>query len=255
MEIIKAKDLQKGKDFTALIYAQPGTGKTTTAKYLKGKTLLIDIDGTANVLAGEDNIDIVRLKTKEPIDEMKHLLQDIHDNYLDQYDNFVFDNLSEFEQLWFGQRANESKTKTGKDMGTPQQGDYNQYTYYLHDMVSYINSWENINKVYTAWEGNREITSPSGQAFTQFVPDIREKSLDKIMGLMNVVAKLVISDETKKRGFLMQPTQAYYVKNQLDNRDFSLQKDLFDWGDIDVQAPSVPNESSEPSKTEVKSGE
>ncbi|WP_125567286.1 AAA family ATPase [Companilactobacillus insicii] len=252
MEIVKASDVSKGKDFSALIYAQPGSGKTTTAKYLSGKTLVIDVDRTTNVLAGLDNIDIVYLDTIHPALKTKELLKDIHDNYLDKYDNVFFDNLSEFEQSWFGEKANESKTKAGKDMGTPQQGDYNQYTYYLHDMIQYINSWKNINKIYTAWEGNREIISPEGQSFTQLIPDIREKSVNKIMGLMNVVARLVINDETKKRGYLLAPTPAYYVKNQIDNRSFALQGDLFKWGDTDVQTPRLSNEASGSSKTKAK---
>lgn len=252
MEIVKAADISKGKDFSALIYAQPGTGKTTTAKYLPGKTLVIDVDRTTNVLSGLPNIDIVYLDTIHPAIKTKQLLKDIHDNYLDKYDNIFFDNLSEFEQSWFGEKANESKTKSGKDMGTPQQGDYNQYTYYLHDMIQYINSWKNINKIYTAWEGGRDIVSPEGQSFTQLIPDIREKSVNKIMGLMNVVARLVINDETKNRGYLLSPTPAYYVKNQIDNRTFAMQADLFKWGETNVQTSQVSNEASQSGKTTAK---
>lgn len=252
MEVVNASQISKGKDFSVLIYAQPGTGKTTTAKYLSGKTLVIDVDRTTNVLAGEPNVDIVYLNTIHPALKTKELLKDIHDNYLDKYDNIFFDNLSEFEQSWFGEKANESKTKAGKDMGTPQQGDYNQYTYYLHDMIQYINSWKDINKIYTAWEGNREIISPEGQSFTQLIPDIREKSVNKIMGLMNVVARLVINDETKNRGYLLAPAPAYYVKNQIDNRTFALQGDLFKWGDSDVQTPRVSNKAGQSGTTEAK---
>ena len=63
IEIKSANELKRGHDFSALIYSAPGVGKTSTAKYLPGKTLVIDIDRTTNVLAGEENIDIVYLDT------------------------------------------------------------------------------------------------------------------------------------------------------------------------------------------------
>ncbi|MDT2668488.1 hypothetical protein [Enterococcus dongliensis] len=43
MEIIKATDIDRADNFSVLIYAPPGGGKTYTANYLKGKTLVIDI--------------------------------------------------------------------------------------------------------------------------------------------------------------------------------------------------------------------
>ncbi len=58
LEIKKATDIKRGQDFSALIYSAPGVGKTSTAKFLPGKTLVIDIDRTTNVLAGEPNIDV-----------------------------------------------------------------------------------------------------------------------------------------------------------------------------------------------------
>jgi hypothetical protein len=69
---------------------------------------------------------------------------------------------------------------------------------------------------------------------------------------MNVVARLVISDETKKRGYLLSPTPAYYVKNQIDDRTFAMQEDLFKWGDSNVQTPPVPDETGQPGKTTTK---
>ena len=59
MIIKSAKDISKAENFSALLYAPPGGGKTYTASFLKGKTLVIDIDRTTNVLAGNPNIDIV----------------------------------------------------------------------------------------------------------------------------------------------------------------------------------------------------
>ena len=236
IEIKSANELKRGHDFSALIYSAPGVGKTSTAKYLPGNTLVIDIDRTTNVLAGEENIDIVYLDTTQPFHSTKILLKEIHDNHLENYDNIFIDNLSEFENAWFGQKAKESKTKQGQDMGTPQMQDYNAYTYYILDMIRYINSWTGINKVYTAWEMQVPVTSSSGQTYNKFYPDVREKVLNGLLGLMNMVGRMVVSKETGNRGFLLEPSDDTYAKNQIDNRKFALQSELFEFGDTDVQA-------------------
>lgn len=236
IEIKSANELKRGHDFSALIYSAPGVGKTSTAKYLPGKTLVIDIDRTTNVLAGEENIDIVYLDTTQPFHSTKILLKEIHDHHLENYDNIFIDNLSEFENAWFGQKAKESKTKQGQDMGTPQMQDYNAYTYYILDMIRYINSWTGINKVYTAWEMQVPVTSSTGQTYNKFYPDVREKVLNGLLGLMNMVGRMVVSKETGNRGFLLEPSDDTYAKNQIDNRKFALQSELFEFGDTDVQA-------------------
>lgn len=230
MQITKAADVIRAQDFSILIFAQAGTGKTTTAKFLPGRTLVVDVDRTTNVLAGEENIDIVYLDTTQPFNAVKVLLKEIHDNHLDDYDNIFFDNLSEFENSWFGEKAKESKTKTGQEMGIPQMQDYNAYGYYMTDMIRYINSWKGVNKVFTAWETTRQIQTSGGQLYNQFIPDIREKILNNVLGLMNMVGRLVINDETGNRGFLLAPTDSVFAKNQLDERKSCAQQDLFKIG-------------------------
>lgn len=229
-EITNAQELERGADFSALIYSAPGIGKTSTAKYLKGKTLVIDIDRTTGVLAGEENIDIIYLDTTEPFLYTKYLLKHIEDNLLDKYDNIFIDNLSEFENAWFGQKAKESKTKKGEEMGVPQMNDYNAYTYYMLDMVRYIISWKGVNKVFTAWETQLPVESSTGQTYNKFYPDVREKVLNGLLGLMNLVGRMVISSKTGERGFLLKPSDDVFAKNQIDEREFAIQNELFEFG-------------------------
>lgn len=256
MEIKHASEIKRAQDFAVLIYAQPGTGKTSTLKYLPGKTLVIDIDRTTNVLAGEPNIDVVELDVRNPVEGSRTLLKDIHDNYLSQYDNLAIDNLSEFEQAWFGQKARDSMTNAGKDMGVPQMNDYNKFGFFLPDMIRWVNSWSGVNKVYTAWETTRQIETPGGQAYNQFIPQIREKIVTNVMGLMNLVGRMVISEKTGERGFILKPSNAIFAKNQLDNREFALQADLFTkiGGDAHVSTPPISEKSSEPSPKPTSQG-
>ena len=89
MKITKATELNNKKS-CYLIYANPGMGKTTAIKFIKGKTLLIDIDKSSIVLKGEKNIDIVLTFIKQEYNNVKdiklnnkNILTENNKNYLD----------------------------------------------------------------------------------------------------------------------------------------------------------------------------
>lgn len=227
MEIKKASELEKGSNFSALIYAPPGTGKTSTIKYLPGRTLIIDVDRTTNVLSGEENIDIVYADINDVEVGFAKMLEEIHDEHIKNYDNIVIDNLSELEQAWLGEKAKKSKTKDGRMMGIPEMGDYNKFSFYLPNLIRYVNSWPNVNKVYTAWETTREIKLPTGQLYDQAIPQIREKIITNVMGLVNMVGRLVINEETGNRGFILTPSNATFAKNQLSDAKFAKQEEIW----------------------------
>ncbi len=107
---------------------------------------------------------------------------------------------------------------------------------HLIDLISVFNNLPHTNIVYTAWENTRQIQMESGQLYNQFLPDIREKVVNHVMGIVPVVARLIRNPETGQRGFLLTENNGNFAKNQLDNREFALQEDLFQIGDIDVKA-------------------
>lgn len=47
------------------------------------------------------------------------------------------------------------------------------------------------NIIFTAWETTRTIIHDDGQQYTQFIPDIRDKIVNHIMGIVHVVGRLV----------------------------------------------------------------
>ena len=118
MEIVKATDVQNLKG-TYLIYGPPGRGKTTTIKYLPGKTLILDIDRTSKVLKGQENIDIVYINNEDTWNDWGKTLKDLTENYVGVYDNVVIDNVSELERCILSSLGAE-----GKNNGVPSQGDY-----------------------------------------------------------------------------------------------------------------------------------
>ena len=60
LQITNAADIKTTKG-TYLIYGPPGMGKTSSLKYLPGKTLVLDVDRTTKVLKGCKNIDIAEV--------------------------------------------------------------------------------------------------------------------------------------------------------------------------------------------------
>lgn len=62
-----AMSFRKDKDWKMILYAKAGQGKTTSIKYLKGKTLVLDLDNSFKVLEGvSDNIQQYRFDNGTP---------------------------------------------------------------------------------------------------------------------------------------------------------------------------------------------
>jgi len=216
--------MKRDTNFRMLFYAKPGTGKTSTVRYLKGKTLLLDIDQTSQVLSSLPGIGVVKMDPKTPAQELTDFYTYAKNN-LKEYDNIVIDNLTHYQKLWFIE-----KSKTTKS-GQPELKDYGIFDNHLLNMVTAFNSLE-INIVYTAWETTRQIQLQDGQTFNQFLPDIRDKIVNHVMGIIPVVGRLVKKHDTNIRGFLLSENNGTFCKNQLDNREFSLQEDIFKVGDV-----------------------
>lgn len=225
MEIIQSEDLKRDKNFRMLLYAKPGTGKTSTVRYLKGKTLLLDIDNTSQVLSGLPGISIVKINPEDPITGMGEFYG-YAKTHIKEFDNIVVDNLSHYQKLWLMKKGESTKS------GQPELQHYGIYDNHLLNMISTFNNLD-ANIIYTSWEATRQIQLESGQLFNQFLPDIREKVVNHVMGIVPVIARLVKNSETNVRGFLLSENNGTFVKNQLDNREFALQEDIFKVGDED----------------------
>ena len=231
MKIIKSEDMQRDKNFRMLLYAKPGTGKTTTMKYLNGKTLLLDIDNTSQVLSGLPGISVAKIDPESPIQSMTDFYAHSKTN-ITEFDNIVLDNLSHYQKLYLME-----KSKTTKS-GQPELKDYGLFDSHLLNMISTFNNLD-ANIVYTSWETTRQIQLESGQLFNQFLPDIREKVVNHVMGIIPVVARLIKNPETDQRGFLLSESNGTFCKNQLDNREFALQEEIFLVGDVNGSEDNV----------------
>lgn len=209
MKRIAAEDIERFSNWTAVIYSEPGKGKTSMIKTLKGNTVVFSIDGMYHVLSGLPNVDIIVMDPKKPNDELanfyRHLLKE-----LTHIDNIVIDNLSTFQKFWLNASAKDAKN------GTPEQRDYQIVDRVMLDFIASLKML-NKNVLVFAHEKKVEITRESGGVYTQFQPDVR--NLDAIMGIVPIVGRLVIykNQETKKdeRIIVLQPTQSTRAKDQL----------------------------------------
>ena len=218
MQIVKAKEIKVDK-ITAFIYGIPGIGKTTLLSMLPGKTLIIDIDRGTNVLAGADNVDVVR------VSEDIHELKEIYD-YLStgkaKYDNICLDSLSELERgmlAYYG--------RLGNNNGVPALDAYNRVDYRIVDWCRHFRELSG-NIVYTAWEMQKEITaSLTGEKYSQARPMLREKICENIMGLCDVVGRLTTSPKDNTRYIMLEGTPNVIAKDRLGKRKYCTYEEFF----------------------------
>ena len=222
MEIVNAADIQTNKA-TYLIYSAPGMGKTSTIKYFKGKTLVLDVDRTTRVLKGYENIDIVYVDNKNTWSAWESILIDLQDNYKGIYENIVVDNISELERCLLSDLGSK-----GKNKGVPSQADYQYLQFRIVNSLRYMKNL-GANLIWTAWETDDLYTDSSGQQYNRSYPQINKKIMNNVLGLCDVVGRLAINSDGE-RGFILSATNSIYAKNQLDDRKGCLQSELIHYG-------------------------
>lgn len=226
LQVINAKDIAPN-NATYLIYGPPGMGKTSTIKFLPGKTLVLDVDRTSRVLRGKENIDIVYVDNTDTWDFWGKLIIDLEKNYKGVYDNIVVDNISELERCLLSDLGSK-----GKNKGVPSQGDYQYMQFRIVNSLRYMKNL-GANLIWTAWESDDLYTDSSGQQYNRSYPQINRKIVNNVLGLCDVVGRLLINSEGE-RGFILSATNSTYAKNQIDDRKGCLQSELLKSGDIDV---------------------
>lgn len=209
MEVLNATDVERFHNWTVFIYSEPGKGKTSMVKSLKGRTVVFSVDGMYHVLSGLENVSILTMDPARPNAELgafyKYLLQNI-----DSIDNIVIDNLSTFQKFWLNAQGKVAKS------GMPEMKDYGIIDRVTLDFISSLKELKK-NVLIFAHEKKVEVTRENGGVYTQFQPDIR--SMDAVMGIIPVVGRLVIVNnrETQEyeRVIVLQPTQTTRAKDQL----------------------------------------
>jgi len=204
---------------TYLTYCPPGLGKTHTLNFLPGKTLVLDIDRTSHVLKGNPNIDIIYVDNQNTWEYWEGLLAHLK-TIKGQYYNIAIDNVSELERCLLSHLG-----FIGKNQGVPAQGDYQKMQFRVVNSFRWLKNMAD-RIVFTAWETSDLYTSSDGQQYNRSYPQINGKILNNVLGLCDVVGRLMIKEDGS-RGFVLEGTNSIYAKNQLDNRKGCKQEDIF----------------------------
>ena len=195
---------------SVLIYGVPGVGKTKSLGYLKGKTLILDIDVGTSVLAESDaDIEVVRFNSDLLVSECypanifakgTKFIEVINSlSQKNKYDNIALDSISELEKRMLTLYGKIDSGRGASKDGVPSQGDYQKVQFKLLDIVRLIRDIKS-NLILTAWEGLNEYSSSDGSKYNQSVPLINNKVRDNICGLMDIIANLVISEKEESKG-------------------------------------------------------
>lgn len=211
--------------FTCLLYAKPGDGKTTTIGKLPGKTVVLDIDKTSGVLRNSPNakgILIIDIDVDDIVNSMNEALTWLASNK-EKYDNIAIDNVSELQSCilsYYGM--------LGRNDGVPSQGDYQKFQFGLARIIRNLKTLQK-RILLTAWQELVDVTSPTGEQYTSFMPRIQKSARDNVCGLCDVVGHLEITS-TGERVIRLLSTKNVYAKNQHDDRKACRQEDLFSTG-------------------------
>ena len=184
MQILKTKDLA-ADNLTCLIYGIPGMGKTTLLGMLPGKTLIIDIDKGTQVLRNCENVDVVRVS--ENLHEIPEILQELQTKCI--YQNVALDSLSELERVLLAYYG-----RQGRNDGVPALQDYGRVNMKLADLCRQFRALP-CNIFFTAWEEQGAIIDSTGEKYTQARPLLRDKIVNNICGLCDIVGQIYKKDD------------------------------------------------------------
>lgn len=199
-----------------VIYADPGSGKTTMATTLPvGETLIINLEagigpvlGTGHIMFNLHEAEGVGL---EKIDKLyQYLLTQKH-----PFKYVVVDNISELEQWIILTLTNERKKEFTE---VKEYGDaackMREFLTLFRDLI-----FKGITVVFNAWEYPIEIKNSNGEILTKTFPKISKKIAPEICGKVDIVGHLEVHEKTGQRWVRLGPSAQYITKNQFKGLD------------------------------------
>ena len=206
MNIVKASELSQ-TNITALIYGTPGMGKTSLLGKLNGRTLIIDVDKGSSVLNGSENVDVLFLS--EDFSEIPELLKELSKN--NPYKNICIDSISELERAIIARLASKNEN------GIPALKDYGRVNNSVLNLCRQLRAFQS-NIFITAWEKYTDVIAPSGEKYSRIEPLIRDKNLENICGLCDLIGRLFIDKDNEKRMVWLQAKPNIIAKDRIFKR-------------------------------------
>ena len=159
------------------------------------------------VLTGCENVDVLRLS--DDFREVPELVKQLTASC--PYDNVCLDSLSELE------RAILTRLASGNNNGIPSQQDYGKVN---HSMMNICRQLRNIkaNIFFTAWEQYTEVIAPSGEKYSRIEPMIRDKNMNNVVGLCDIVGRLYVDRESEERRVWLDARPSVIAKDRIYKR-------------------------------------
>ena len=226
MPAINTDKLSRYSDWRILVYGQQGFGKTSAGKNLKGKTYLLGFSNSFKVLAGHFDAGL-KIDARKPAEDLELWANQFKPA---EYDNLIIDDLTNFANIWLQERGRESKNGI-----TNEIQHFAQWKNYFLRFIEWIFDMP-LNVYITAWETTQQIIMPTGQQFNQFAPDLRESVRNVVMGLCDVVGRLIVKPDDKSRWVILEGDSGAFAKNRLDGRKSCPIDELFEFEKSDSNA-------------------
>ena len=167
--------------------------------------LVLSLDNSYRVLSHDENIDVVEFDREHPSKAITDFLNEV-DEVLPQYTNLVVDNISSLQSDWFVQMARESASGLQNELQH-----FSRWTNFFLRVLTAIYS-KPINIYVTAWEDVRDLNLETGQIISQYIPQIRTSVLSQLLGLTDVVGRVVVNEKDRQPGCILEGSEGVYAK-------------------------------------------
>lgn len=198
-----------GRGLSFVIYADPGTGKTHMAGTLEPSlTLVINTDAGVGPLLGRDFTVVTLDDSLEKLDWLyKFLRTEKH-----PWKFIVIDNLSELQKRMV------SILTEGRRKDFPEIGEYGNASYKMREYIRLFRDLTELNMtvIFNCWEALIKIKDDGGIVQNKIGPDIFDKLVPELCGIVDAVGHLEVYEKTGDRYVRFSPN----VKNLMAKCQF-----------------------------------
>lgn len=198
-----------------IVYANPGSGKTTAAATLPvGETLIITVEAGVGPLMGTGHalIDIKRAMANTG-HNIELVINDVYKKIRTKeipIKYVVIDNMSELIKCVL-HHYTESRKKDFPEI--KEHGDT------AYKAIEWLQNWRDlvdldINVIFNAWETQLDIQAGDGSIVTLTCPDLGKSNTLRACGLVDAVCRLEVYEKTNKRWLRFGPSKQYLTKSQ-----------------------------------------
>jgi len=208
LEIKSTKDIKPDK-INMLIVGESGAGKTTLAKTLKGKTLIISCESGLLSLMGSE-IDFVEVDSKNSAANVEVLKNILSSKQINNYDNIYIDSLTEIADYFLAY----AKKEYPEEKQTQKM--YGYYKQILTGFIKYVRDMDK-NVFFTSLQK----TDKDESGIRWNLPDIKGSLAYSANGYFDFVFNLQVvkKDDKDIRALLTQNRQGFTCKDRSGKLD------------------------------------